>query len=131
MGEFGRTPRIGKQGGHDHYPRAWTSVLASAGVKGGRAIGRTDKEGGTVEDRPVSAVDFMAAVCHARGRRSPGYASTLHPGSGGRAYPPPSITARPRHFSATRHLLSCPKRKILSTGAGDTAAAAKLHALEC
>ena len=67
MGEFGRTPRIGKQGGHDHYPRAWTSVLASAGVKGGRAIGRTDKEGGTVEDRPVSAVDFMATVCTALG----------------------------------------------------------------
>src|SRR5208283_2317851 len=65
MGEFGRTPGVGKQGGRDHYPRAWTTVLAGAGIKGGQAVGRTDKEGGSVEDRPISAIDFMATVCQA------------------------------------------------------------------
>ena len=63
MGEFGRTPHVGKQGGRDHYPQAWTSVLAGGGIKAGQAIGRTDKQGGTVEEGRVSAVDFMATVC--------------------------------------------------------------------
>jgi uncharacterized protein (DUF1501 family) len=65
MGEFGRTPHVGKQGGRDHYPRAWTTVLAGAGIKAGQAIGHTDKEGGSVEEGRVSAVDFMATVCKA------------------------------------------------------------------
>src|SRR5207248_633850 len=53
MGDFGRTPTVGKKGGRDHYPRAWTSILAGAGLKTGQVIGRTDKQGGSVEDRPV------------------------------------------------------------------------------
>lgn len=67
MGDFGRTPHVGKQGGRDHYPRAWTSVLAGAGIKAGQAVGRTDKDGGTVEEGRVTAVDFMATVCTALG----------------------------------------------------------------
>src|SRR5262249_55689518 len=70
MGEFGRTPRInnrGAQPGRDHYPRAWSSVLAGGGIKGGQVIGRTDAEGATVAQRPVSTLDFMATVCKALG----------------------------------------------------------------
>jgi hypothetical protein len=70
MGEFGRTPKINSRGakpGRDHYPRAWSTVLIGGGIKGGQVVGRTDKEGATVEDRPVSAVDFMATVCQALG----------------------------------------------------------------
>jgi uncharacterized protein (DUF1501 family) len=67
MGDFGRTPHVGKQGGRDHYPRAWTSVVAGAGIKAGQAVGRTDNQGGTVEEGRVSAVDFMATVCTALG----------------------------------------------------------------
>lgn len=67
MGEFGRTPKVNKDRGRDHYGRAWSSVLLGGGVKGGKVIGRTDKQGGTVEDRPVSAVDFMATVCNLLG----------------------------------------------------------------
>jgi uncharacterized protein (DUF1501 family) len=66
MGEFGRTPKINTRGdkpGRDHYPRAWSTVLAGGGIPGGQVIGRTDKEGAVVEDRPVSALDFMATVC--------------------------------------------------------------------
>lgn len=65
MGEFGRTPHVGKQGGRDHYPRAWTSLMAGAGIKAGQTVGRTDKDGGSVQDRPISAIDFMATVCKA------------------------------------------------------------------
>jgi hypothetical protein len=65
MGEFGRTPRINSnaQPGRDHYPRAWSLMLMGGGVKGGQVIGRTDRDGATVEDHPVSAKDFMATVC--------------------------------------------------------------------
>jgi uncharacterized protein (DUF1501 family) len=66
MGEFGRTPKINHKGakpGRDHYPRAWSSVLFGGGIKGGQVIGKTDQEGGSVEERKVSTIDFMATVC--------------------------------------------------------------------
>jgi len=66
MGEFGRTPRInnrGAQPGRDHYPRAWSSVMFGGGIKGGQVVGKTDKEGATVVERPISGLDFLATVC--------------------------------------------------------------------
>ncbi|MFT3880406.1 MAG: DUF1501 domain-containing protein [Gemmatales bacterium] len=63
MGDFGRTPTLGKQGGRDHFPRAWTTMLAGGGIKSGQVIGKTNDMGGDVVDRPISAVDFMATVC--------------------------------------------------------------------
>jgi hypothetical protein len=68
MGEFGRTPKIngrGEKPGRDHFPRAWSTVLAGGGIKGGQVIGRTSKDGDTVEERPIAVVDFMATVCKA------------------------------------------------------------------
>jgi hypothetical protein len=67
MGEFGRTPKINSNGGRDHYGRAWSTVLMGGGIKGGQVIGRTDRTGSTVEDRPVTAPDFMATVCQILG----------------------------------------------------------------
>jgi hypothetical protein len=70
MGEFGRTPRINKRGakpGRDHYPRAWSCVLAGGGIKGGQVIGKTDAQGASVVDRPISALDFLATVCKVLG----------------------------------------------------------------
>jgi uncharacterized protein (DUF1501 family) len=67
MGEFGRTPRVNREGGRDHYARAWTTVLAGGGIRGGRVVGRTDREGAAVADRPVSVRDFMATVCRVLG----------------------------------------------------------------
>jgi hypothetical protein len=66
MGEFGRTPRINTRGakpGRDHYPRAWSTVVAGGGIKAGQVVGKTDKEGATVTERPISAIDFLATVC--------------------------------------------------------------------
>jgi hypothetical protein len=63
MGEFGRTPKVNGQGGRDHFARAWTSVLFGGGVRGGQIIGRTDPTGGTVVERPISALDFLATIC--------------------------------------------------------------------
>jgi hypothetical protein len=67
MGEFGRTPKINRGQGRDHYPAAWTTVLAGGGIKGGQAVGKTSKDGSTVEERPVSVSDLLATVCQATG----------------------------------------------------------------
>ena len=67
MGEFGRTPKINGAQGRDHFPDAWTTVLAGGGIRGGQAIGRTSADGMTVEDRPVTVPDLLATVCRALG----------------------------------------------------------------
>jgi hypothetical protein len=70
MGEFGRTPRINNRGakpGRDHYPRAWSAVLAGGGIRGGQAVGKTDRQGAAVVERPTSALDFLATVCKVLG----------------------------------------------------------------
>jgi uncharacterized protein (DUF1501 family) len=67
MGEFGRTPKINRQNGRDHFPNAWSTVLAGGGIKGGQAVGKTGADGMAVEDRPVSVPDLMATVCAALG----------------------------------------------------------------
>jgi hypothetical protein len=67
MGEFGRTPKINGDKGRDHYPQAWSAVLAGGPVKGGQVVGKTSKDGTAVEERPVSVPDLLATVCKALG----------------------------------------------------------------
>jgi hypothetical protein len=67
MGEFGRTPKINPQGGRDHFPNAWSTVLAGGGIQGGRVVGKTSPDGMEVSDRPVRVPDFLATVCLALG----------------------------------------------------------------
>ncbi len=67
MGEFGRTPWINNNAGRDHYSKAWTTLMAGGGIKGGQVVGKTDASGARVTERPISAVDFMATVCAALG----------------------------------------------------------------
>jgi uncharacterized protein (DUF1501 family) len=66
MGEFGRTPHINTRGanpGRDHYPRAWSLAMFGGGIRGGKVIGKTDKEGGEVVDQKTSVQDFLATTC--------------------------------------------------------------------
>jgi hypothetical protein len=67
MGEFGRTPQITGANGRDHFPNAWSTVLAGGGIKGGQAIGKTTPDGMEVADRKVTVPDFLATVCQALG----------------------------------------------------------------
>jgi hypothetical protein len=67
MGEFGRTPVINAMGGRDHFPNAWSCVLAGGGVKGGQAYGRTSDDGMKVEEKPVAIGDVLATLCEALG----------------------------------------------------------------
>ena len=67
MGEFGRTPKINEAKGRDHFPAAWTTVLAGGGINGGQVIGSTPGDGMEVVDRPVAVPDLLATVCRALG----------------------------------------------------------------
>lgn len=67
MGEFGRTPRINMNGGRDHYPIAFSVVLAGAGIKGGQVIGKTSNDGFRIEERPVSPAELHATIYQALG----------------------------------------------------------------
>jgi uncharacterized protein (DUF1501 family) len=67
MGEFGRTPKINAQGGRDHFPAAWTTVLAGGGIRGGQAFGATSADGMEVAGRAVSVADLFATVCRGLG----------------------------------------------------------------
>ncbi len=67
LGEFGRTPKINGNQGRDHFPRAWTTVLAGGGIQGGQVYGKTSADGGTVEDNQVDVPDVLATLCRAVG----------------------------------------------------------------
>ena len=67
MGEFGRTPRINQNAGRDHWPRSWSIVMGGGGLKGGQAIGATDKDGVDITDRPVGVTDVVATMTRAMG----------------------------------------------------------------
>ncbi|GAB4155353.1 MAG: DUF1501 domain-containing protein [Planctomycetaceae bacterium] len=67
IGEFGRTPKINKNGGRDHYSRAGCALMAGGGVKGGVVIGATDRDGTAPITRPYSPADFSASIYHALG----------------------------------------------------------------
>ena len=67
LGEFGRTPKVNKDGGRDHWGRAGSLIFAGAGVQGGRVIGATDKNGAFVTERPVRPADVCWTVYDALG----------------------------------------------------------------
>ena len=66
-GEFGRTPKINKGAGRDHWGKVYSTVLAGAGIRGGQVYGATDKSGGEPTDKPVYVADFIATVYKALG----------------------------------------------------------------
>ena len=66
-GEFGRTPKVNKDGGRDHWPRAYSAVLAGGGVRGGQVYGSSDSQGSDVASQPVSPADLLATLWHVLG----------------------------------------------------------------
>lgn len=65
--EFGRTPDIDEDNGRNHYPKAFSALLAGGGVKGGTRYGKTDKEGREVIKDPMSIPDLNATIAYACG----------------------------------------------------------------
>ena len=66
--EFGRTPKIVEgRNGRNHYPKAFSCLLAGGGIQGGQVYGKTDSEGREVEEDMVTVPDFNATIAHALG----------------------------------------------------------------
>ena len=61
-GEFGRTPRINKGGGRDHWPQASCALLAGGGMQVGQVIGSTNKFAEVPKDRPVHYQEVHATL---------------------------------------------------------------------
>ena len=62
LGEFGRTPKINKDAGRDHWSQAMSVMLAGAGIPGGQIIGATDRAGYNAVDRVLSPENFASSL---------------------------------------------------------------------
>ncbi len=65
--EFGRTPDINFNSGRDHYPTAFSCVLAGGGAKGGMVHGATDKQGKKVAEGKIMPPDWIATLGYGLG----------------------------------------------------------------
>lgn len=66
-GEFGRTPRINKNAGRDHWPQAQSILIAGGGYRHGQVIGSTNSKAEYPTSRPISPADFNAIIYHSVG----------------------------------------------------------------
>ena len=66
-GEFGRTPRINKDAGRDHWSTAMSVVMAGGGIKRGIVLGETDARAEFPKERPVTPQDVLATMYHLLG----------------------------------------------------------------
>lgn len=66
-GEFGRTPKINKDAGRDHWPRVNGVLLAGGGMPTGQVIGSTDALADSAKDRPVHYQDVLCTLYHRLG----------------------------------------------------------------
>jgi hypothetical protein len=66
-GEFGRTPRVNKDAGRDHWSRASSAWIAGGGLKMGQLIGSTNRIGEAPQDRPVHLGEVFATLYHVLG----------------------------------------------------------------
>jgi uncharacterized protein (DUF1501 family) len=67
MGEFGRTPKMNKDAGRDHWGQAASLLFAGAGVKPGLVLGKTDRHGAYTTQRPVSPADVAYTILDSLG----------------------------------------------------------------
>jgi uncharacterized protein (DUF1501 family) len=66
-GEFGRTPRINKEAGRDHWPQVAGALLFGGGIKGGTVVGATNRLGEYAKERPVQFGEVFATLYKAIG----------------------------------------------------------------
>jgi uncharacterized protein (DUF1501 family) len=64
MGEFGRTPRMNRDAGRDHWGKTFSVLMACGSMRMGQVIGRSSPRGEYVVDRPISPQDVAATVYH-------------------------------------------------------------------
>ena len=62
LGEFGRTPKVNKDAGRDHWPHAMSVLMAGAGIPGGQIVGATDSKGYHASENVYRPEDFAASL---------------------------------------------------------------------
>ena len=67
MGEFGRTPKLNTRAGRDHWPGVFSVVMAGGGVRGGQAIGQSDRSGERPIDQAITPADIAYSIYAALG----------------------------------------------------------------
>jgi hypothetical protein len=67
MGDMGRTPRINRDAGRDHWSFCYSVVLAGGGVRGGQVYGSSDRTAAYPSTNPVSPADLTATIYHCLG----------------------------------------------------------------
>jgi hypothetical protein len=65
--EFGRTPKVNKDAGRDHWPYAYTVLMAGAGIRGGAVYGATDENAAYPIEDPVTPANVSGTMYHALG----------------------------------------------------------------
>jgi uncharacterized protein (DUF1501 family) len=67
MGDMGRTPRINKDAGRDHWSFCYSVVMAGGGVRGGQVLGSSDRSAAYPATNPVGPADVTATIYHCLG----------------------------------------------------------------
>lgn len=67
FGEFGRTPRINKDAGRDHWPGAMSWLLAGGGLKVGQMVGETDSKAAYPISKPYTPGSVLSTMYHVMG----------------------------------------------------------------
>jgi hypothetical protein len=67
MGEFGRTPKLNKNAGRDHWGFCQSVLMAGGGVRGGQVYGSSDASAAYAAELPVSPDDLAATIFHVLG----------------------------------------------------------------
>jgi uncharacterized protein (DUF1501 family) len=65
--EFGRTPKLNKDEGRDHWPKVFSVVMAGGGIKRGMIHGTSDSVGGEPDQNPMHVEDLAATLYHLLG----------------------------------------------------------------
>ena len=65
--EFGRTPKVNKDEGRDHWPKVFSIILAGGGIKRGNIHGSSDATGAEPDSDPLSVDDMSATIFHCLG----------------------------------------------------------------
>jgi hypothetical protein len=66
-GEFGRTPKINKTAGRDHWPRAMFCLIGGGGIRGGQVIGASDEKAMGPAGEPITPDQVAASFYHSLG----------------------------------------------------------------
>ena len=63
-GEMGRTPRINRNGGRDHWARLAPLLMYGGGLTGGRVIGQSTRDGGEPIANPLTTRNLISTILH-------------------------------------------------------------------